>query len=234
MKMPTILHLPVELWILIASDERLSRHDLAAMRLARKVFASPAASFLFRRVVFSRLKVDRDALEQIAASEHLACYVRELVWQELDLEAWVAPGEEDLNLNDLLNLQRLASDDYSLVRQLMLDASCDENLFWFPRMPFGDHRNFVARDVAWFIATLHKLPRLTALVSCRMPRERTFTYKEYPIQPDPFHQLCRNNTRTSNAGFFSYSEYSLVVHLFPLWSLSGAIIHFFRPAVFGN
>ncbi|KAI1116735.1 hypothetical protein F5Y14DRAFT_448892 [Nemania sp. NC0429] len=207
--MRNILHLPVDLYMLIASDEQLSRHDLAAMRLARKAFTAPAASVLFRRVVLSRLKQDRDTLEHIAASDHLACYVRELVWQELDLDAWVGPGQDELFGPDGTSRDhprfRLEPDDYLQVKQLMADAAGDQNLFWFPRMSSVADLQYEASPVSWFIATVRKFPRLTALVSCPMPRDRTFMYKEYPLQPDLYYrQPVAYETRTSNIGFFSF------------------------------
>ncbi|KAH8162018.1 hypothetical protein CIB48_g6254 [Xylaria polymorpha] len=114
--MSAILRFPYELCLQIASDKRLSRDDLAAMRLVCRLFASPAAEILFRRVKISRLKVDKDSLEHIAASEHLAQYVRELVWHELDLEAWVTLEEEALSLG----IDHLPDGEFTSARKMMV------------------------------------------------------------------------------------------------------------------
>ncbi|KAI8950995.1 hypothetical protein F4801DRAFT_312366 [Xylaria longipes] len=200
--MSLILRLPYELCVQVASNKRLSRHDLAAMRLVCRLFAATAASVLFRRVKMSRLKVDGDSFEHIAASKHLAQHVRELVWHELDLEAWIAPGEEAPRPGNFY--ASLDQDDFTLVQELMAGAAYDTSVFWFPRMSFEDHQNFALWSVGWFVTTLNKFPHLTAFVSCPMPQDRVITYKEYPIDPSLYRRQSRKNTQTSNCGFFSY------------------------------
>ncbi|KAI0453645.1 hypothetical protein F5B21DRAFT_478708 [Xylaria acuta] len=210
--MLSVLRLPYELRLQIASDETLSRHDLAAMRLVCRRFAAPVASVLFRRVKMSRLRVDRDSFEHIAASDHLARHVRELVWHELDLEAWIEPGErapfrDPTNLPDFLLITRdslVSNEDFILVRQLMAGAAYNTSLFWFPRMPSGDYQDFLPSSVDWFVATLGKFPHLTTFISCPMPQGRVITYKEYPIDPDLYRQQSWIHSLTSNSGFFSY------------------------------
>lgn len=181
---------------MIASDESLSRHDLAAMRLTRKVFTVPAATSLFRRVVISRLKGDQDALEHIAASEHLAGYVHELVWQELDIDTQTVQGEN------------LVSDWNETITRVK-DASSSKDLFWFPRMMYRDDREKPdTLSGSWFIEILSKFPKLTAFVSCPMPQKRTFTYEGYELQANLYQTRVFNNTQTGNTGFYSYSESS--------------------------
>lgn len=200
--MSAILRFPYELCLQIASDKRLSRDDLAAMRLVCRLFASPAAEILFRRVKISRLKVDKDSLEHIAASEHLAQYVRELVWHELDLEAWVTLEEEALSLG----IDHLPDGEFTSARKMMGDAASSTSLFWFPRLPFNDHQNFVLSSVSSFVAILDKFPHLTSFVSCPMPRDRYSTYNGSQIHFIVYRMHTQEISNTSNCGFFSYSE----------------------------
>ncbi|KAI0545740.1 hypothetical protein F4679DRAFT_588201 [Xylaria curta] len=78
----------------------------------------------------SRLKADKDFFEHIAASEHLARHVRELVWYELDFEAWANRDNEKERYIE----EKYGPDDYTLVRDLLTDAACDIDTFWFPQM----------------------------------------------------------------------------------------------------
>ncbi|KAI0443338.1 hypothetical protein F4803DRAFT_515814 [Xylaria telfairii] len=201
--MSAILRFPYELHVQIASDKTLERNDLAALRLVCRCFASPAASVLFRCVKMSRLKKDKDSLEHIAASEHLAQHVRELVWYELNLEAWFTPEEEEDALS--LGLIRLPpSSRYNRIRQLMADVASDTSVFWFPRLPFNDGRNFARLSVGSFVATLGKFPRLTSFVSCPMPWSRDITYNESQIRCGLYRTNAQRTNTTSNCGFFSY------------------------------
>ncbi|KAI0428646.1 hypothetical protein F5Y09DRAFT_357600 [Xylaria sp. FL1042] len=82
---PFILQLPVELCekIVIACD---SRQELNALRLtcsALATIARPALSFA--RIIISRLEADRELFEQIARDPSRAEYVREILWEDLDL-----------------------------------------------------------------------------------------------------------------------------------------------------
>ncbi|KAI0403934.1 hypothetical protein F4802DRAFT_598555 [Xylaria palmicola] len=198
--MSSVLRLPYELCVQIAADPCLSRHDLASLRLASRLFATPAASILFRRVVVSRLRKDRAHLEHIAASGHLARHVRALAWHELDLEAWRAPGEPAADqIPARMQGVHVEVDDYFAVKHLMLDAACDPDLFWFPRRTARDTRGDVVEPaLAWFLAVVARLPHLTAFISCPMPRSRTFACKEYPIQSDSYRYQCRGESETSN------------------------------------
>ncbi|KAI0861985.1 hypothetical protein F4860DRAFT_513414 [Xylaria cubensis] len=218
-----MLYLPYEIVAQIASNKRLSRRDLAAMRLVCRFFTVPVTAVLFRQVKMSRLRADRDSFEHIAASEHLARHVRELVWYEFDLEDWRQPGISEISTS--------CDDDFVLVCDLMAGASWDTDLFWFPRTPLrdlpnaidyllpserdkqsdhkpmSDYQNFISSSVGWFVTTLDKFPNLTALISRPMPRGRVVTYKEYPIELDLYRYRERRYTdydAHNDTGFFSY------------------------------
>ncbi|KAI0196163.1 hypothetical protein EV127DRAFT_404112 [Xylaria flabelliformis] len=209
-----MLYLPYEIVAQIASNKRLSRRDLAAMRLVCRFFTVPVTAVLFRQVKMSRLRADRDSFEHIAASEHLARHVRELVCQ---------PGISEISTS--------CDDDFVLVCDLMAGASWDTDLFWFPRTPLrdlpnaidyllpserdkqsdhkpmSDYQNFISSSVGWFVTTLDKFPNLTALISRPMPRGRVVTYKEYPIELDLYRYRERRYTdydAHNDTGFFSY------------------------------
>lgn len=78
--------LPTELLFMIMSH--LDRKDKKTFRLLDPRCSPMPLPILFRSIGFSRLRRDRDAFEMIAAHPHLAVHVRELVWWELQLEAW--------------------------------------------------------------------------------------------------------------------------------------------------
>ncbi|TRX98246.1 hypothetical protein FHL15_000891 [Xylaria flabelliformis] len=220
-----MLHIPYEIVAQIASNERLSRQDLAAMRLVCRFFTVPVTTVLFRQVNMSRLRADRDSFEHIAASEHLARHVRELVWHELDLEDWEQPKISEISTS---------CDDFVLICDLMAGASWDTDLFWFPRTPLrdlpdaiyylppdewdkqrdhkplSDYRNFARSSFGWFVTTLDKFTNLTTLISRPMPRGRVITYKEYPIGLDLYMYQQRSTTyrQTFDTGF-AYCELCL-------------------------
>ncbi|RYP28317.1 hypothetical protein DL767_007277 [Monosporascus sp. MG133] len=110
--MPSIKDLPNELLICIVSY--LPFHTKKAFRLTCRAYELIPLPFLFRRIRLSRLRKDKDAFERIAAHPRLRVHVRELVWYELELEAWRVPRPDDV-----------AVDDYVFMSQLMDAATSD-------------------------------------------------------------------------------------------------------------
>ncbi|XXG96968.1 hypothetical protein Hte_003261 [Hypoxylon texense] len=189
---PTLADLPVELFLQIISDERLSRRDWKALRLACPRWAHHVAYLLFRRICISRLRKDRSNFVQIATTPHLAAYVRQLVWYELDLEMWTFQTAQDMEMTSL-----------------MKKAAGDLKLFWLPlrtNLTLAHEDEAVRSFSSPFTKALNLLPNLNTFISCAMPGDRILShYDGYTLQAG----LYIVNQTTSriiggNDGFFVF------------------------------
>ncbi|OTA98549.1 hypothetical protein M426DRAFT_17294 [Hypoxylon sp. CI-4A] len=214
----TLAALPFELKIHILSCGILSREDWANTRLLCRSFEQPAASLLFERIIFSRLRQDLATFLAISRTPCLAKHVRQLVWQELNLEACGWREEDDTNDWTLINqtpaarqqMEEIGYDD--TVAQLIIEALDDEELFWLPRRPDDPrlihqqylHELLASRTKHFFSAALSRLTNLTIFNSCPMPHHRILTYKGYPIQVDLFRSQSPVWVAHYNCGLFDY------------------------------
>ncbi|KAI2471268.1 hypothetical protein F4781DRAFT_429615 [Annulohypoxylon bovei var. microspora] len=186
---PILSGMPNELILEIISDKQISRQDLKNLRLVCHAFDQPVASILFRYITISRLREDRDAFEEIIARKHLAKHVRQIVWQELNLEA-------------------LDVESFSITR-LMKAAVEDTDLFWIPKargseMPSRSVRYSMATFLTRLAVAIERMPKLTAIRSCPMPYDRLFYYRGYPLQADLYRHQEKLSFQTGNHGFFNF------------------------------
>lgn len=178
--MRSIQHLPNELLSSILS--RLEDfEDWTNFRLICRACEPVPIPLLFRRIRLSRLKWDKDVFEQIASHPHLAQHVQELVWYELQLEAWI----------DQSSIQSLLEDDYhESMRQFLTDAIHDPELFWIPRSePSSNCTNTqqIINDYRpRFFQFLERLPNLRTFASSPIRGDREILYRDYPLTIDLF------------------------------------------------
>ncbi|KAI8954466.1 hypothetical protein F4801DRAFT_605380 [Xylaria longipes] len=188
---PFILELPLELCEKLVLEHQLSRQDIRSLRLTCKVFADlggPALSF--DRVVLSRLKEDRDAFEEFVKKH--GRYVREVIWQELDIETW-----------GYFN-NRLRSEMPPDQRELLEAAVRDVDLFWLPStcdssIPILPPRDLWVAD--WITRGIRNLDTITIQP---MPASRKFCYRGHDISPseftyEPTYGHARRPTYTSDS-----------------------------------
>lgn len=88
-----LLGMPQELLRMVAADPVLTNRDRKQARVACRVLEGAMTPVVFKRVVISRLRVDRDAFLGVAASPHLAACVEEVVWLELGEFVESVPGQ---------------------------------------------------------------------------------------------------------------------------------------------
>ncbi|KAI1205840.1 uncharacterized protein F4807DRAFT_470612 [Annulohypoxylon truncatum] len=230
---PNLPYLPWELITRIVSDPQFSRQDLKNFRLICPSFEQPVSSILFQRVKLSRLAKDREAFEAIAASPHLAKHVRQIVWQELNLEAWDAPDNDDdywipehtgpeptKAPSDAPSVDSEASSstcsfvhpNVSLdnVTRLMNAAAKDPNLFWIPisRNPPQQMGAVTYPNVSTFLTRLSvaikKMPNLEAIRTCPMPHDRVIHYRGYPLRADLYRYKSDLESRHGQTGVFNF------------------------------
>ncbi|KAI0148279.1 hypothetical protein F4776DRAFT_307247 [Hypoxylon sp. NC0597] len=213
---PTLVTLPYELVVKIISNSQFYREDWKGFRLLCRAFEQPASSLLFRTVTISRLLEDRDKFEQIATHPHLAQHVRQVIWHELNLEAWRYPEEDETLRFDQGYLDRLAkfegSDGMELesITRLMLDAVHDPELFWWPRISHdliggAEKRRCIISDFFFrFVAAIDRMPKLTAFRSSPMPVDRVFSYRGYPLQADLYRLWGGRIFYSGNEGFHNF------------------------------
>lgn len=75
--------MPQELLGIIATDPALTNRDRKQVRLACRDLEAAITPFVFKRIVVSKLRADRDAFLSVAADPRLAACVEEVVWLEL-------------------------------------------------------------------------------------------------------------------------------------------------------
>ncbi|RYP53119.1 hypothetical protein DL769_010565 [Monosporascus sp. CRB-8-3] len=184
--MPSLKDLPNELLIFIVSY--LPVHTKKVFRLTCRAYEPIPLPFLFRWIRLSRLREDKDAFEGIAAHPHLQVNARELVWYELELEAWYP---DDMLFKDI---------DYALMDRLVSDASSDRELFWIPRYSFeSSPRHFERR----FLELLVRIPGLETIISRRMPASRSISYKGYSLLAAEWSHNLDPIIPGGNQGFFT-------------------------------
>ncbi|RYP48024.1 hypothetical protein DL768_006015 [Monosporascus sp. mg162] len=166
--MPSIKDLPNKLLIRIVSY--LPFHTKKAFRLTCRAYEPIPLPFLFRQIRLSRLREDKDAFERIAARPHLRVHVRELVWYELELEAWRAPSPDDV-----------AVDDYDFMEQLMNAATSDYELFWIPRNALNCSRLYIQERP---FELLTQISGLKTVISRPIPADRIISYRGRPLPAD--------------------------------------------------
>lgn len=107
--------------------------------------------------------------------------MRELVWYELQLETWI-------DRNPML--KALEEDGYEAIRQLLVDATYDHELFWFPRVDDSsnqvDEQRIIEDYRPQFFHLLEKMSGLKTFASCPMPGDREILYNDYLITVDLF------------------------------------------------
>ncbi len=180
--------------------------DWKAFRLICRVCEPIPVPFLFRRIQLSRLKRDRDAFEQIASCPHLAEHVRELVWYELQLEAWAS----DRGFTD--GLSPLGSDVFDTMKQLLANAASDPELFWIPRfeLPSGNWmeepqlRTIVENFRPSYFRHLERTPGLKAFISWPMLSRREISYRGYPISVAMFSGHQNSSSHGGNQGLLYF------------------------------
>lgn len=75
--------LPAEVLLNVIGDITLTNKDRKNVRLACRQLEPYARTIVFRRLLVSRFRVDRDAFLGVALNPRLAEHVREIVWYEL-------------------------------------------------------------------------------------------------------------------------------------------------------
>ncbi|KAI1413786.1 hypothetical protein F5Y13DRAFT_160054 [Hypoxylon sp. FL1857] len=213
---PMLAKLPYELIVQIISDGQFWRSDWKDFRLVCRAFEQPAASLLFRAVVVSRLRKDRDAFEQIAAHSHLAQHVRQIIWHELRLEAWLFPDEDDSKsqsgnryYRSLLGPEEVEGITLGDITRIMLAAANDPELFWWPRIsedPIADQnrQRIISDFLSRFTRAVDSMPKLTSFRLCPMPADREFLYKGYPIRADLYRYWTNHSVTRISEGFCSF------------------------------
>ncbi|RYP87895.1 hypothetical protein DL770_004729 [Monosporascus sp. CRB-9-2] len=186
--MPSLKDLPNELLIVIVSY--LPVHTKKVFRLTCRAYEPIPLPFLFRRIRLSRLREDKDAFERIAAHPQLRVHVRELVWHELELEAWRVPFPDDV-----------AADDYDFMRRLMKAATSDCELFWIPRYALNRSRLYLQQR---FFELLTQIPSLETVASRPIPANRIISYKGRPLPADLWTLSLEPDISGGNQGFFTY------------------------------
>ncbi|POS78191.1 hypothetical protein DHEL01_v203407 [Diaporthe helianthi] len=165
--MAIITDLPFEMLNITAADPGLTNRDRKNARLACRKLAAAMTPFTFRRAYISRIKADRDAFLSLAASPHLAAYVEEIIWFELEID------ERSFNEENRIEVQ--LSDGRKVN---VFEAARD--IFWLPVEPKfqrdGDHdgrlmpvqrstpecaTNFMAQ----FKAAVARMPKLHTFAS---------------------------------------------------------------------
>lgn len=198
---PMILRQPVEIITIIFS--LVDPADLKSLRQTYRDFDPVAASFLFRNITISRLRACHNAFFHICDSPHLACHVREVVWNELAA----------VNLASAISQHWAQSADgclrddegEELVRRLSSMAS-DSDLFWLlppdtssPEDVDGDAAVFRRR----FVDALRRLPKLNSLVSRPMPTEKCLRPGEWALTAG-FARNAAVDHDPTNRGFFDF------------------------------
>ncbi|RYP67995.1 hypothetical protein DL771_006918 [Monosporascus sp. 5C6A] len=186
--MPSLKDLPNELLIFVISH--LPVHTKKAFRLTCRAYEPIPLPFLFRRIRLSRLREDKDAFERVAAHPQLRVHVRELVWYELELEAWRVPWTGDV-----------AGDDYNFMRRLMRAATSDCELFWIPIHASNSSRLYFQQH---FFELLAQIPGLRTVASRPIPADRIILYKGRPLPADLWTLSLEPNISGGNQGFFTY------------------------------
>ncbi|KAJ1337519.1 F-box and leucine-rich repeat protein 2/20 [Microdochium nivale] len=211
--MATFLDLPTELLRKVVDSLAIS--DLKSLRHVGHHHNAVCIEYIYRQLHMSVLKHHLDAFCAIVARPHLAAAVRELIWEELDLESLGRTGA-----SAVADVYRTApstrpygnlDEDELRIYALVDDAKTDPAVFWLPRRPFSDaaaidrhvdateaieYRNAVKRPLEesfWktFCDGLGQLPSLTTLVSCPMPGHRLIVYRGYEIRVDVL--LCTSD-----------------------------------------
>ncbi|CAJ2511009.1 Uu.00g066340.m01.CDS01 [Anthostomella pinea] len=226
MATPTLLGLPFETLSQILDDGSLSRDDWKRVRKTCRGFDRVAASLLFRRVQMSRLKEDIDTLENIAAHQHLAEHVKQLIWYELSLESWSMAKVLEARVgvpNETLEM--LPDDEHAAITQLMNEAAADAALFWIPRYepspalpdpdgPDPDGSDSVGSDQDYrqtidalrprFESALDRMPELSTFLSSPMAEDRTFMYKGYGLRAELYRTNDDSSVAYVNQGLFKF------------------------------
>ncbi|KAK9773211.1 hypothetical protein AB5N19_11811 [Seiridium cardinale] len=184
-------HLPVELLRAIVFDADLAAADIKSLRLVCKACDQIAAQRLFHRVQISRLRVHKDAFLNICSHPILAAFVRELIWYELDLEAWI-PFEKDGEFSEDAQSQEVG---FESIGDLMAAAAHDSELFWIPRQSprvqspvWSDHRSQRNAGVAQ-PAQPARAPQATQGVQPQAPQVPHAAAVVQTAQPDQSFQL---------------------------------------------
>lgn len=210
--MSALQDLPTELLTNIV--HRLAFDDLKSLRFVSRHCNVVCIEHLYRRLHISILRRHREAFNAIVTLPHLATAVREIVWEELDLESmvsfaskdWVTPAMRDTSSRYL----QIPESQLAPIWSLFHNVKTDSSVFWLPRRPhptefeepeepldigYDDHKEAVlyrdttkAQIVAEFhgpfLSGLGKLPNLTTVWSLPMPSYRAIPYRGYSILVD--------------------------------------------------
>ncbi|KAG5979134.1 hypothetical protein E4U55_005536 [Claviceps digitariae] len=193
--------MPADIQHDIISELSSCRDSIKALRQTSRRFADTCAAHLFSSVHISALKRDRESFLQVAASPHLACHVKTLVWEEITGDF---KNFEPASLHRVFGIddETFASMDWEEDRGLFEDlAAQSKGLFWLTsehveaemrrRKSFCRSNTTYEPDMPFwndFMRATRAFPNLYTLVS-------------RPMHPDRDIQLAADNCYPLTARF---------------------------------